>query len=132
MKPIASMLIDSDTVKRAHAIRAHARVHRLTLSDLVNNLNKSTAPGDDPNFRLDIPGGSKVVYTVEQQPEPFGWIEHLSASMTLPQGTRCPPPPQVVYGLILPLFSLKQENVIHTYLEKEFGAVNLIFKLEEA
>ena len=46
MKLIASMLIDSDTVKRAHAIRAHARVHRLTLSDLVNNLNKSTAPGD--------------------------------------------------------------------------------------
>jgi hypothetical protein len=37
--------------------------------------------GDDPGRTISIPMGFKVTFSIEEQPQPIGWVRHISVSI---------------------------------------------------
>jgi hypothetical protein len=131
----ARVLIIDDAVRdRVAQVRAHALVHRQTLSDLVRRMNQpDRAVGNDSNYVVHIFDGWRLVYSLEQQPEPAGWCEHLSVSVTTSNGESFEPPLQIVRGMLFPLFQIDEKNLIKAWMEETLTADkqrigNAIFK----
>ena len=131
------LLIDDPVIARVAQVRAHALLHRETLSDLMRRMNQpSECPGNDPNFTVELFDGWKIVYTIEQQPDPLGWVIHLSVSVRSTGNSARWPNPVAVESGILPLFKLKMKDAAYIYKEnvapvgenRIAAAVNFLFK----
>ncbi len=126
------LAIDEPLCARALAVQQHARLHRFSMIDLINMLNDdSRVPGLDEAYCVHVPINFKVVYTVEQQPAPIGWCQHVSVSHMI-DGRHTLPPVNVVSLGILPLFKLKLPEAIKVW-EETFDAgqcINLLFKYD--
>jgi hypothetical protein len=118
------VLIINDTVIAGVAqVRAHALLHRETLSGLMRRMNQlDRAIGRDPNFVVHIFDGWRLVYSLEQQPEPLGWCEHLSVSVTPKDGDGFEPALQIVRRILFPLFQLDEKNLIKGWIEETLTA----------
>ena len=66
--------------QRLAALRAHALTHRID-RETVDRMAAGVTPpvGDDAASVVNLRGGYRVVYSVEQQPS--GWCHHLSISV---------------------------------------------------
>lgn len=103
-------LLITDSVKaRAKQIQQHAFLRRESLSSLLNRLGTGALdPGNDEQLRMQIDHGYKVVYSIEQQPAPLGWCQHISISVESPRMT--PNPAAVVEILALWDITAKTPN----------------------
>jgi hypothetical protein len=121
MKPHV-LIVDDSVSARVQLVRAHALQHRETLSDLMRRMNQpERAIGNDPNFVVKIHAGWRLVYSLEQQPDPVGWCEHLSISLSL-QHKSIEPPLAIFRRVFFPLFMLNEKNLIKVWLEETLKA----------
>lgn len=136
-----ALVIDESSKVRAMEVIAYAVDHKEPLSALIRRMNKPEVyPGNDPGFVLELFDGFKIVYSIEQQPDPMGWVIHMSVSVNSTQGKLKWPHPSAVEHGILPLFGLKMDDVIYVYKEDIApvgkdgiaAAVNMLFKYEQS
>jgi hypothetical protein len=83
--------------------------------------------GDYPDFKVLIPNGFRVVYSIEEQP--IGWCGHLSVSVDSPE--KVPGIPAV--EAIMAEFGMGKDinNCLNVWIEEtEPRAVNVLTKLE--
>jgi|SRR5208283_217096 len=135
-----SLLIGKAEEEQARQIMAYARNYKERFIDLVRRQNKPEAsPGNNPNLVLRLFDGWKVVYTIEEQPDPLGWVVHLSVSVQARHKKEFWPHPRAIDAGILPLFNLKITDAVFVYREVFkppiegviAGAVNLLFKFKK-
>lgn len=111
-----ALVIDEAALERGRAVRKYAIEHRENLASIMARMNKpEIAPGNDPNFVLELFDGWRVVMTVEQQPPPIGWCYHLSFSI-VPKDLEKPFPHPVAVEQILPILGInaKLEDKLHS------------------
>jgi len=119
------LVIDEAAQARAKALRQYAIEHKEKLIDLVNRMNKGDqqAPGNNPNFVLELFDGWRVVMTIEQSPPPpYGagcWCYHISISVVPQRAEKMMPDPFAIETQILPLLGIKAKlkdalNMSHT------------------
>src|SRR6266478_3926309 len=98
-----ALLIDDNVKAKIARLKEYAEAHRFSfevMKDLVDLGRAAPAAGEDPNFRIDLERGFKVVYTQEWHPEPTGLCHHLSVSID--QSNKLPHPVAVaaIAGLL--------------------------------
>lgn len=127
MRPL---LMDDEQKQKIAKVVAYAEAHpysRPYMQERVAlaGLKQDVAPGDDPNFRCEIPFGFKCVFTIEEQP--VGWCRHLSVSVDNP--TKVPSIPAV--EMLMKEFGFKGPlKECYVYMEEDISpkAVNIIEK----
>jgi hypothetical protein len=125
------LVIDDDAKVRAATLRQYAIEHKENLNALVSRMTKGElAPGNNPNFVLELFDGWRVVMTIEQQPPPQGWCYHLSVSVVPQRADKATPNPVAIETMLLPLLGIKATlrdavNISHTG-----NIVELWFKYE--
>ena len=113
------LIIDAEAEARAKQVKAYALVHPQNVAMLVRTLgNPKLAVGNDPNFNMVLLPDWRVVYSIEQQPDPVGWCEHISVSMN-DKGKWLMPPWGVCKSMIFPLFDLKRENLLKVWAQED-------------
>src|SRR6266446_6939618 len=131
-----ALLIDDEAKHKIALLRKYAEAHRFSfdvMKDLVN-LGKTAPPaGDDPNFRIDLERGFRVVYTQEYHPEPAGLCHHLSVSVDRPN--KLPHPFAVaeiarLFGMGSIDFGSHENNGITSmWTDRENDAINIVVKV---
>jgi hypothetical protein len=107
------LLIDEDVMARAKALTEYAEKNPYSVDDLLDVASGDMMlPGDQPEYRMEIPIGYKVVLTIDRYP--YGSVRHLSMSSSNPGKL---PRPEAV-DAVLPLFGFKKSvNECHVTLE---------------
>lgn len=83
--------------------------------------------GDNSDYIIYIHDGFRVAYSIEQQPEPTGWCDHISISVD----TEGKYPHEMAVEEILKEFGMKSlDESLSIWLEKEIQAVNVLQKKE--
>jgi hypothetical protein len=123
------LVIDEAAKARAKALREYAFAHRENLSSLMQRMGESTspAPGDNPNFVLELFDSYHAVLTVEQQPDPVGWCYHFSVSVTQPHAV----PDQRAVDMILEALGIKTRSLMAIKCEFDNDVVELWLPLNE-
>lgn len=121
------VIIDEAVTAAAEKCRAYAESNKYNLHDLHNMLaHPEKVPGADLNREVMIPGGVRVVYSIEQHPP--GWCHHFSFSLDTPDPNMTVHP--VVVDQILPLFGVKRSCTSPDgYWMEDGNIVNLLFLL---
>lgn len=132
MKTLGVLIIDAGAEERARQLKSYAKLHPQNLAKLVRTIaNPKLAVGNDPNFNMILLPAWRIVYSIEQQPNPVGWCEHISVSCQH-NGKWVVGPLGACKHMIFPLFDLKPENLLKTWAEEvpETGeqAGNALFK----
>jgi hypothetical protein len=127
-----ALVIDDVARTKANAVKEFALAHRFSIHDMLKRMKfPDSAPGNDPNFVLNLIDGWKVVYSVEQSQA--GWFHHISISID-PREKNKPVPSIAGAEEILKLLGLGPVTK-HTgcWLEDVQGgkAVNLLFPFVE-
>jgi hypothetical protein len=78
------LIIDNEVKARLAEVRDYARAHRLDLAALKAWCERGTAFDDVEQRAASIPIGFRLVYSIEEQPEPCGWCHHISMSSGRP------------------------------------------------
>ena len=74
-----ALLIDDRVRKTVDNLMAHAGRNILSMDELLDTKNKDKPPvGDDPNHRIYIDEGYRIVFSLEAQKE---MVAHLSVSV---------------------------------------------------
>lgn len=128
------LIVDKRVVADVARLKAYAQAHPLNAHDLFRAVGKpERGIGNDPNFRLIIPVGFRVVYSLEEQPK-LGLCHHLSVSVN--ELGKYPNEFAVLeiarlFGLPLKTVEdLKDGKLCHVWLEDEVQAVNVLAPLK--
>jgi hypothetical protein len=126
------LVIDELAEAEVQRVRTFALSRRQSLHDIMRRMKGSPeAPGDDPQYMLELKDGWKVVYTIEQQPS--GWFHHISVSIDARAEDKPWPHPAGV-DMILKLFGLGcVKSAAHGWPENtpNRNAINLLFPFTE-
>jgi hypothetical protein len=77
------LIFDTPTKERIDYVIDYARMHQITMDDMLDIINKQRSPpGDDPNHVVNISFGYRCVFTMEQQNA--GLCKRLSISVDTP------------------------------------------------
>jgi hypothetical protein len=77
------LIFDNSIRARIDQVVDYARMHPITMDDMLDIINKQRSPpGDDPHFVVNIPFGYRCVFTMEQQNP--GLCKRLSISVDSP------------------------------------------------
>ena len=120
------LIVDDSTRENIQRLKKFADERRLYLPDILRIMGGAAPPGDDENRRVELGGGWKAVYTIEQHPS--GWYQHISISVA---GKKQPAKAAVM--LLLGLFQLPPvQQAAHQWWEKtpDGNAVNLMFPVQ--
>lgn len=134
------LVIDQPTRDRIAAIKAYALEHVYTRNRLEHIMAMGESVGCSKEHCIEIPMGYRVVYSIEDQPEPIGRCTHMSFSLDGPKGAM---PALEAVALIMEEFGVdpltndvgrNSEGLISVWLEKiKYGggeAVNVLNKME--
>lgn len=124
------LVIDDLVRARIREVKAYAEAHKCGIHELFHRIKHKTQPiGTDTGFCVEIPMDYRVVYSIEEQPEPHGWCHHLSMSV----GAKGRAPNEHALLLIAQEFGCRIDSLEKTimYLEGEEStgavpAVNLL------
>lgn len=126
------ILVATEAVhQRIKEIRAYARDNIISLAEVVRRVgDQSRHIGDDPNYRLEIPFGFRVVYSEERQTA--GLCAHISISVDAPG--KLPEP--IAVQAIMALFGVRTllPECLYVWTEALDGgdwAVNVLAIIKE-
>lgn len=87
------------------ALKAHAEKNPIKWDRMLRMLKQEEGPiGDDPDFRIELPIGVRIVYSIETQPS--GLARHISISL---RGKKKPPSVSLV-EVIAKEFGFKNDD----------------------
>lgn len=99
-----ALIITDETQKKIDALIRNAQLRPYTMDDLLDIKNGAMIPpGDEPDFRIEIPVGYRVVYTIEHQVD----RKFIHMSISVAGKNKLPDP--IVVGIILQLFHVENE-----------------------
>lgn len=112
------------TVYGAELVKAGTRISNTETA-------QSRVVGDNPEHCLVIPLGYRVVYSIEEQPDPLLWCRHISISVFGPRSERCLPG---IYAVeeICKLFGFRDgvEQVRGAVWQEGERAINIVEAME--
>lgn len=127
-----ALLIDAIAKENISRLKTFADQRRFSLSQMIRRVSgQLPAPGDDPNYTVKLFDGFKVVYTIEQHPEPADWCHHVSISIQAKDQKKPWPHPGAV-DEILRCFHLPSHKLAENSWREEgdnWKALNFIFKI---
>lgn len=126
------LVIDDTAETEVKRVKEFALARRQSIQEIMRRMNKEDeAPGDDPQYMMEMRDGWKIVYTVEQHPG--GWFHHISISVD-PRDQEKPWPAIEGVEMILKLFGIGPIKAQAHGWTEDTGhrkAVNLLFPFTE-
>ena len=129
------LIITPEVDKRIAEIIAYSKAHPFTEEMMKEMIAAEYPAGDNEAHVIEIPMGYRVVYTIEQQPEPVGLVVHMSFSVDGPEGAM---PNEIAVREIARSFGVTNEQqtigLANMWLEKiDYGgghSINFLWKVE--
>jgi hypothetical protein len=126
---MAVMIFDKSVLERAQEIKRRAENNIDSTEDIQKRIKTGNAIGDEEGQMLIIPNlptNCKVVYSIEEQPQPMGLCHHFSFSFI--DRPRSSPQPALVEQII-GLFGVKQRVPFECVPYEMDNVLNLLFQV---
>jgi hypothetical protein len=125
-----ALVLDEKVEDEIQRVKRYAEANPVSTRQLVMMAEGVEPPvGDNPNFRLKIPRGFKVAYSLEHQPN-AGLCQHMSVS--IPDSNNVPHP--LAMEMIAEKFEFPPLEECHLWFEDIDGggkAVNVLAPMEK-
>jgi hypothetical protein len=130
-RPLIITLVERRAIAR---VLSFANSHPFPLARVRRVMAREEPfPGLIPDHRVMLPCGYGVVFSVEQHPEPVGWVKHISVGIhsAPPVGPDHAPNPVAVRAIAAEFGMVRPWDECQVYLEGEGGAVVAINVVEK-